>query len=180
VAQAAAEHNTQQATYQTEQKREPLRAQLGQVLQTQEMARGLIVNMSEVLFNTTKYTLKPEAREKLSKVSGFLLAYPKLKQQVEATRTRLVGPIQLDAFATARRCGSHLPRFPSRQRGQRHCDRLRQQPLADNATAAGGRRTAEYRWLSLFGKQPASRIPRSQERRSQSQTTKYPGVSLAA
>jgi hypothetical protein len=36
-----------------------------------------------VLFDFNKYTLKPEAREKLAKVSGILLAYPGLKLQVE-------------------------------------------------------------------------------------------------
>jgi len=56
---------------------------LNQVLQTTETARGLIVNMSDVLFDFNKYTLKPEAREKLAKVSGILLAYPGLKVQVE-------------------------------------------------------------------------------------------------
>jgi outer membrane protein OmpA-like peptidoglycan-associated protein len=83
AAQAAAEHSAQQATDQTEQMRERLRAQLSQVLQTQETARGLIVNMSDVLFDFNKYTLKQEAREKLAKVSGILLAYPNLKVQVE-------------------------------------------------------------------------------------------------
>jgi outer membrane protein OmpA-like peptidoglycan-associated protein len=39
--------------------------------------------LSDVLFDTAKYTLKPEAREKLAKVSGILLAYPDLKVQVE-------------------------------------------------------------------------------------------------
>ena len=56
--------------------REQLKDQLNQVLQTRETARGLIVNMSDVLFDFNKYTLKPEAREKLAKVSGILLAYP--------------------------------------------------------------------------------------------------------
>src|SRR6202021_3635182 len=82
-AEAAAEHSAQQATDQTEQMRERLKAQLNQVLQTQETARGLIVNLSDVLFDTAKYTLKPDAREKLAKVSGILLAYPDLKVQVE-------------------------------------------------------------------------------------------------
>jgi outer membrane protein OmpA-like peptidoglycan-associated protein len=45
--------------------------------------RGLIVNMSDVLFDTGSYTLKPGAREKLAKISGILLAYPTLKVQVE-------------------------------------------------------------------------------------------------
>ena len=83
AAQVAAERSAQQATDQTEKMRERLKAQLNQVLQTQETARGLIVNMSDVLFDTAKYTLKPEAREKLAKVAGILLAYPNLKVQVE-------------------------------------------------------------------------------------------------
>src|ERR1700722_18815085 len=63
--------------------RERLKAQLNQVLATKETARGLIVNMSDVLFDFNKYTLKPDAREKLAKVSGILLAYPGLTMQVE-------------------------------------------------------------------------------------------------
>ena len=82
-AQQAAEQSAQQATQQAGQLRERLRQQLNQVLQTSESARGLIVNMSDVLFDFNKYTLKPEAREKLAKVSGILLAYPNLKLQVE-------------------------------------------------------------------------------------------------
>ncbi len=35
--------------------------------------------MGDVLFQTGKYELKPEARERLAKVSGILLAYPTLK-----------------------------------------------------------------------------------------------------
>lgn len=82
-AQQAAEQSAQQASDQAEQVRERLKQQLNAVLQTTETARGLIVNMSDVLFDFNKYTLKPEAREKLAKVSGILLAYPNLKLQVE-------------------------------------------------------------------------------------------------
>ena len=63
--------------------RERLRKQLNMILETQETARGLIVNISDVLFDFNKYTLKPGAREKLAKVSGILLAYPGLKIQLE-------------------------------------------------------------------------------------------------
>jgi len=63
--------------------RERLRQQLALVLETRETARGLIVNISDVLFDFNQYTLKPEAREKMAKVSGILLAYPGLKIQVE-------------------------------------------------------------------------------------------------
>lgn len=82
-AQQAAEQSAQQAAQQAAQMREKLRDQLNQVLQTTESARGLIINMSDVLFDFNKYTLKPEAREKLAKVSGILLSYPGLKLQVE-------------------------------------------------------------------------------------------------
>jgi outer membrane protein OmpA-like peptidoglycan-associated protein len=83
AAQQQAELSAQQAQQNADQVRERLRQQLNAVLQTTETARGLIVNMSDVLFDFNKYTLKPEAREKLAKVSGILLAYPGLKLQVE-------------------------------------------------------------------------------------------------
>jgi outer membrane protein OmpA-like peptidoglycan-associated protein len=73
----------QQAEQEKEQTRARLMAQLNQVLQTKESARGLIVSMPDVLFDFNKYTLKPEARERLAKVSGILLAYPGLTVQVE-------------------------------------------------------------------------------------------------
>ena len=63
--------------------REKLKAQLNSVLATSESARGLIVNMSDVLFDTGKYTLKPDTKVSLAKVSGILAAYPGLKLQVE-------------------------------------------------------------------------------------------------
>jgi outer membrane protein OmpA-like peptidoglycan-associated protein len=78
-----AQQSADQASQQAEQVRERLRQQLNQVLQTTESARGLIVNMSDVLFDFNKYTLKPEAREKLAKVSGILVSYPGLTLQVE-------------------------------------------------------------------------------------------------
>lgn len=63
--------------------RERLRGQLNSVLATSETARGLIVNMSDVLFDTGKYTLKPNTQISLAKVAGILQAYPGLKLQVE-------------------------------------------------------------------------------------------------
>jgi len=58
--------------------RTQLSLQLNAILQTRDSARGLIVSMSDVLFDTGKYSLKPGAREKLAKVAGILLAYPGL------------------------------------------------------------------------------------------------------
>jgi outer membrane protein OmpA-like peptidoglycan-associated protein len=63
--------------------REKLRSQLNSVLATSETARGLIVNMSDVLFDTGKYSLKQNTQISLAKVAGILQAYPGLKLQVE-------------------------------------------------------------------------------------------------
>jgi outer membrane protein OmpA-like peptidoglycan-associated protein len=82
---AAAQAN--QAAAQAEKERADMRAQLlaqlNAVLQTQDTARGLIVNMSDVLFDTGKYTLKPPTQVKLAKISGILLAHPGLTLQIE-------------------------------------------------------------------------------------------------
>lgn len=76
----------QQAAQQAETDKAAMRAklseQLNSILQTRDTARGLIVSMSDVLFDTGKYSLKPGAREKLAKVAGILLAYPGLNIEV--------------------------------------------------------------------------------------------------
>lgn len=46
------------------------------ILETRREARGLIVNLSDVLFDFNQASLKPGAREKLSKLAGIMLAYP--------------------------------------------------------------------------------------------------------
>jgi len=58
-------------------------SQFNAVLQTRDSARGLIVNMSDVLFDTARYSLRPSAREKLSKVAGIVSGHPGLKLAVE-------------------------------------------------------------------------------------------------
>lgn len=59
--------------------RAELMAQLNAVLQTRDTARGLIVNMSGVLFQNGKATLVPAAREKLAKIAGILATHKGLK-----------------------------------------------------------------------------------------------------
>jgi len=63
--------------------RERLQRQLNIILETRETARGLIVNVSDVLFDTGQHTLTPGAREKLATVAGILLAYPDLRLEVD-------------------------------------------------------------------------------------------------
>jgi len=63
--------------------RAQLLTQFNAILQTRDTARGLIVNMSDVLFDTAKFTLRPAAREKLARVAGILAGHPGLQLQVE-------------------------------------------------------------------------------------------------
>jgi outer membrane protein OmpA-like peptidoglycan-associated protein len=72
-----------QAQQERDQMRQRLLTQLNQVLQTRDSARGLIVNMSDVLFDTGKATLRPGARERLAKVAGIVLAYPDLHLEID-------------------------------------------------------------------------------------------------
>jgi outer membrane protein OmpA-like peptidoglycan-associated protein len=105
AAEAAAEAARKAADQALKEKadiRAQLLAQLNQVLQTQDTARGLIVNMSDVLFDFGKYTLKPEAREKLAKISGIVMAHPGLNLQVEGY-TDSVGSDQVNQQLSERR-----------------------------------------------------------------------------
>ena len=82
LAAQQAQLNVQQAETDKAALRAKLSEQLNSILQTRDSARGLIVSMSDVLFDTGKYSLKPGAREKLAKVAGILLAYPGLNIEV--------------------------------------------------------------------------------------------------
>ncbi len=110
--QRAAEAETEkarQAAAQAEAEKAQLRAQLlsqlNSILQTRDSARGLIVNMSDVLFDTGSYTLKPGAREKLAKISGIVLAHPGLLLQIEG-HTDSVGGDEFNQQLSERRADS--------------------------------------------------------------------------
>jgi len=63
--------------------RAQLLSQFNSVLETRDTARGLIVNMSDILFDTAQFNLRPAAREGLAKVAGILLGHPGLNLEVE-------------------------------------------------------------------------------------------------
>jgi outer membrane protein OmpA-like peptidoglycan-associated protein len=97
---AAARAETEKAAMRTK-----LAAQLNSILQTRDSARGLIVSMSDVLFDSGKYSLKPGAREKLAKVAGILLAYPSLNIEVGGY-TDNVGGDAMNQTLSENRAGS--------------------------------------------------------------------------
>ena len=110
-AQAARQQlqQAQAAVAQSEQEKNALRAklreQLNVILETRETARGLIVNLSDVLFDTASATLKPGAREKLARVAGILSAHPDLHIEIEG-HTDNVGKDDYNQGLSERRAAS--------------------------------------------------------------------------
>jgi outer membrane protein OmpA-like peptidoglycan-associated protein len=119
-----AQLSAQQAENDKAAMRARLSEQLNKILQTRDSARGLIVSMSDVLFDTGKYSLKPGAREKLAKVAGILLAYPGLNIEV-AGYTDNVGGDQMNQTLSENRASSVR-------------DYLVQQGVATNSVSARG------------------------------------------
>jgi outer membrane protein OmpA-like peptidoglycan-associated protein len=105
LAAQQSQQTAQQAESDKATMRTRLSEQLNSILQTRDSARGLIVSMSDVLFDTGKYSLKPGAREKLAKVAGILLAYPGLDIKVGGY-TDNVGSDEMNQTLSENRAGS--------------------------------------------------------------------------
>jgi outer membrane protein OmpA-like peptidoglycan-associated protein len=122
-----------------ERVRKQLLEQLNKVLETRESARGLIVNMSDVLFEFGKYNLKPEAREKLARVSGIVMAHPGLRLEVEG-HTDSIGSEAFNQKLSEQRAGTvrdYLVEsgLDSQSITARGFGKM--QPVASNDTASG-------------------------------------------
>src|SRR6202167_690738 len=138
-AAAQSEQQRQEAVRQKEEMRQPLLAQLNQVLQTRDTARGLIVSMPDVLFAFNQHTLKPEARERLARISGIVLAYPDLKLEIDGY-TDAIGSDDYNQTLSDKRAeavrdylvnaGVSMNNVVARGLGK-------SDPVADNTTAAG-------------------------------------------
>ena len=114
-------------------------AQLNQVLQTRDTARGLIVSMPDVLFAFNKYTLKPEARERLAKISGIVLAYPDLKLDIEG-HTDTIGSDEYNQKLSEKRAESvrgYLVSSGLKPDNIKAVGLGKADPVADNTTAGG-------------------------------------------
>ena len=105
LAAQVAKQNENQAVSDKAAMRAQLSEQLNKVLQTRDSVRGLIVSMSDVLFDTGKFSLKPGAREKLAKVAGILIAYPTLDIEVGGY-TDNVGSDEMNQKLSENRAGA--------------------------------------------------------------------------
>jgi outer membrane protein OmpA-like peptidoglycan-associated protein len=124
AAAAQSENLRQQAEQEKAELRARLLQQLNSILATRDSARGLVANMSDVLFRSGSFELAPGARERLAKVSGIILAYPSLHLAVEG-HTDSVG-------------GDEYNQNLSEQRAQAVRDYFVQQGIASDAIDARG------------------------------------------
>jgi outer membrane protein OmpA-like peptidoglycan-associated protein len=139
VAAADADQRLQQAVRDREELRAKLLQQFNLIFTTRDTARGLIVSLSDVLFDTGKSALLPGAREKLAKISGIVLAYPDLRLGIEGY-TDSVGSDALNQQLSQQRAssvrdylaGQNVPAGSMTSQGFGET-----QPVASNDTAAG-------------------------------------------
>jgi outer membrane protein OmpA-like peptidoglycan-associated protein len=139
--QAAAEADRLRAKAEQDQAqlRQQLLEQFNQILQTRDTARGLIVNMSDVLFDTARYTLRPGAREKLARVSGIILSHPGLTLEVEG-HTDSVGSDEYNMRLSEQRANSVRDYLVAQGISPANVTARgfgKSMPVADNGTAAG-------------------------------------------
>ncbi len=143
TARLAAEAQARGAAAQSEQDkaalREQLRVQMNVILATRETTRGLVVNLSDVLFDTASANLKPGAREKLARLSGIIVSHPGLHIAIEG-HTDSVGAEDYNQKLSERRAES--VRAYLVQEGIRSIDvgaagLGEGTPVATNGTAAG-------------------------------------------
>ena len=139
AAAATSDQQLQQAVRDREELRARLLQQFNAILATRDTARGLVVNLSDVLFDSGKYTLRPGAREKLAKISGIILAYPDLRLAIEGN-TDSVGGDAMNQELSEQRAGAvrdylakqNIPLTSMTSRGFG-----KTQPVASNDTAEG-------------------------------------------
>jgi outer membrane protein OmpA-like peptidoglycan-associated protein len=139
LAAANSDQQLQQAVQDREQLRARLLIQFNAILETRDTARGLVVNMSDVLFDSAKFTLRPAAREKLAKISGIVLAYPTLLLSIEGN-TDSVGGDAYNQTLSENRAGSvrdylATEGIPSASMTSHGFGKT--QPVASNDTAGG-------------------------------------------
>ena len=139
TAAAASDQQLQQAVRDREELRARLLQQFNAILVTHDTARGLVVNMSDVLFDSGKFTLRPLAREKLAKISGIVLAYPSLKLAIEGN-TDSVGTEAYNQTLSEKRAEgvrSYLTQQGVPESSTTAAGFGKNQPIASNTTAEG-------------------------------------------
>ena len=135
----AAKADAERARKAAEELRAKLLDQFNRILDTRDTPRGLVVNMGDVLFDVGRHDLRPEAREKLARLSGIVLAHEGLRLEVEG-HTDNTGSDELNQTLSERRAET-VRRYLVEQGladGSVTAKGLgKTMPVADNDTPAG-------------------------------------------
>ena len=119
--------------------RAQLREQLNMFLETRESARGLIMMVPDVLFETASARLTSVARERLARVSGILAAQPDLDIAIEG-HTDSVGDDERNQRLSERRAQEVFAYLVQQKIPQASMDVAafgETRPIAPNDTPAG-------------------------------------------
>lgn len=134
-----AEEAARRALQEKQELRAALLARFNQILETRDTERGLVVSMADVLFDVGRFNLRQEAREKLARFSGIVLAYPALRIAVEG-HTDSTGSDELNQRLSDQRA-NEVRNFLISQGLDRSMITAegfgKTMPIADNSTAAG-------------------------------------------
>ena len=137
--EAAAKAEAERARKAAEALRAQLLEQFNRILETRDTARGLVVNMADVLFDTGKYNLRPLTREKLARLSGIVLAHSGLTLAVEG-HTDSTGSDEFNQKLSEQRAQtvcSYLIEQGLPEAGVTAQGFGKSMPVAENDTAAG-------------------------------------------
>jgi len=137
--EATAKAETERVRAAAEKARADLLQQLNRVLETKDTPRGLVVNMAETLFDTGKYDLRLDAREKLARLSGILATHPELKLDLEG-HTDNTGGVQLNQTLSEQRAqavAKYLVAQGVAEGTVKSSGLADAHPVADNSTTEG-------------------------------------------
>jgi outer membrane protein OmpA-like peptidoglycan-associated protein len=138
-AAARARQDAEKAEREKQALRASLLEQFNRILSTRDTPRGLVVTMADVLFDTGKYDLRPEARERLARLSGIVLAHPGLNLEVEG-HTDSTGGDELNQKLSEQRAGTTREYLIQQGLSQGSVTAKgygKTMPVADNGTVQG-------------------------------------------
>jgi outer membrane protein OmpA-like peptidoglycan-associated protein len=135
---------------------------MARITAVRESARGLIVSLPNILFETDQATLKPEGREALAKISGVLLIAEGYTLSVEG-HTDEIGSAEYNLDLSEKRAAGVRDYLVAQGLARKNITVKgfgEAQPIASNQTAAGRQENRRVEIVVLetpdFGTRPTS------------------------
>ncbi len=157
-----AEDEAAEARLERENARAQLRDAMARITAVRESARGLIVSLPNILFETDQARLKPEGREALAKISGVLSIAEGCRLSVEG-HTDEIGSAEYNLDLSEKRAASVREYLVAQGLARENITVKgfgESQPIASNETAAGRQENRRVEIVVLetpdFGTRPTS------------------------